>query len=74
MGEILKAEGMNFQRALFDRSMWHDVDEDEVRRVFTSNTLLFRQLLSGAETQSPNGTGIIYRISQKQTSKRIDYA
>ena len=51
-----------FQRALFDRVMWHDVDEKEVKRVFYSDQLAFKQLISGLETQSPLGTFVIYRL------------
>lgn len=61
-----KLDNIFFQRALFNRCMWHDVSKEEVQRVFCRHHLAFKQLVSGLEVQSPNGTGIIYRIKYKE--------
>lgn len=58
-----------FERVLFNRGMWHEVNETEVKRVFRSNPLDLKQLMAGLETLSPVGSNVVYRIMPQRAKE-----
>ena len=56
---------LKFERAFFNKMMWHETTEEEVKRVFYCNPAGYNRILSGEEVASPRGTGVIYRLIPK---------